>query len=194
MVVILYVLFRPVSKTLSLVAAFARLAMTVIQDINLLNNFTALQLLSGADYLKVFEPDQLHALVLLFLNAHEFGAYVWEAFFGLLCIVLGYLLFKSGYFPRLLGVLMVFASLGYLTDSFGNIIFPNYKEIFVWVVAVTAVIGELPFLFWLLLRGVNIQEWNNRAAASTAKMKVVMEEGIEAVSVTVDGGKDTKAN
>jgi len=168
--------------------------MTVIQDINLLNNFTALQLLSGADYLKVFEPDQLHALVLLFLNAHEFGAYVWEAFFGLLCIVLGYLLFKSGYFPRLLGVLMVFASLGYLTDSFGNIIFPNYKEIFVWVVAVTAVIGELPFLFWLLLRGVNIQEWNNRAAASTAKMKVVMEEGIEAVSVTVDGGKDTKAN
>ncbi|OGW58165.1 MAG: hypothetical protein A3D21_01850 [Nitrospirae bacterium RIFCSPHIGHO2_02_FULL_42_12] len=177
-----------------MVAAFARLAMTVIQDINLLNNFTALQLLSGADYLKVFEPDQLHALVLLFLNAHEFGAYVWEAFFGLLCIVLGYLLFKSGYFPRLLWVLMVFASLGYLTDSFGNIIFPNYKEIFVWVVAVTAVIGELPFLFWLLLRGVNIQEWNNRAAASTAKMKVVMEEGIEAVSVTVDGGKDTKAN
>jgi len=93
-----------------------------------------------------------------------------------------------------LGVLMVFASLGYLTGSFGNITFPNYKEIFVWVVAVTAVIGELPFLFWLLLRGVNIQEWNNRAAASTAKMKVVMEEGIEAVSVTADGGKDTKAN
>jgi hypothetical protein len=161
--VILYVLLRPVSRTLSLVAAFARLAMAVIQGINLLPYFTALLLLSGAAYLTVFEPDQLDALVLLFLNAHGYGVYIWQAFFGLHLFVLGYLIFKSGYFPRILGVLMVFASLGYLLDSFGNFLFPNYKEIFGVVVAVTAVFGELPFFLWLLIKGVNVQRYNERA-------------------------------
>ena len=82
-VVMLYVLLKPVSKTLSLVAAFSRLAMIVIQGINLLNHFTALLLLSGAGYLTVFQPDQLHALVLLFLNAHESVVLIWGLFFSL---------------------------------------------------------------------------------------------------------------
>ena len=99
LVVMLYVLFKPVSKTLSLVATFSRLAMTAMQGMNLLNKFAALLLLSGTDYLTVFEPDQLHAFVLLFLNAYEYGALIWGIFFGLHLLVLGYLLFKSGYFP-----------------------------------------------------------------------------------------------
>src|SRR5215204_973550 len=80
--VLLYVLLRPVSRTLSLVAAFARLAMAVIQGINLLPYFIALLLLSGAGYFTVFEPDQVDALVLLFLNAHQYGDYIWQVFFG----------------------------------------------------------------------------------------------------------------
>ena len=143
--VLLYVLLRPVSRTLSLVAAFARLAMAVIQGINLLPNFIALLLLSGAGYLSVFEADQLDALVLLFLNAHGYGVYIWQMFFTLHLFVLGYLIFKSGYFPRILGVLVVVGSLGYLIDSFGNILFPNYEAIFGVVVAVTSIFGELPF-------------------------------------------------
>lgn len=102
--VLLYVLLRPVSRTLSLVAAFARLAMTVIQGINLLAYFVALLLLGGATYLTVFAPAQLDALALLSLNAHQYGVYVWEVFFDLHLAVLGYLIFKSGYFPRTLGV------------------------------------------------------------------------------------------
>jgi hypothetical protein len=105
--VLLYVLLRPVSRTLSLVLAFARLAMAVIQGINLLPYFTALLLLSGAGYLTVFEPDQLDALALLFLDAHQYVVYIWEIFLGLHLFVLAYLIFKSGYFPRILGVLMV---------------------------------------------------------------------------------------
>src|SRR5215211_9042052 len=124
--VLLYVLLRPVSRTLSLVAAFARLAMAIIQGINLLPYFTALLLLSGAGYLTVFEPDQSDALALLFLNAHQYGDYIWQVFFGLHLFVLGYLIFKSGYFRRILGLLMVLGSLGYLLDSYGNILFPNY--------------------------------------------------------------------
>ena len=74
---LLYVLLKPVSKTLSLVAAFARLAMTIIQGLNLLNHFFVLLLLSGAGYLTVFTPAQLPALVLLFLNAHEQVVLIW---------------------------------------------------------------------------------------------------------------------
>jgi len=114
---LLYVLLRPVSRTLSLGAAFARLAMAVIQGINLLPYFTALLLLSGAGYLTVFEPDQLDALALLLLNAHQYGVYIWQLFFALHLFVLGYLIFNSGYFPRILGVLVVVGSLGYLADS-----------------------------------------------------------------------------
>jgi hypothetical protein len=109
--------------------------------------------------LTVFEPDQLDALVLLFLNAHGYGVFIWQLFFGFHLFVLGYLIFRSGYFPRILGILMVLGSLGYLLDSYGNILLPNYAEIF----GVTAVIGELPFFLWLLIKGVNVERYNARA-------------------------------
>jgi hypothetical protein len=139
--VLLYVLLRPVSRTLSLVAAFARLAMGALMGINLLPYFIALLLVSGAGYLTVFEPEQLDALVLLFLNAHQDAVYDWQLMFGLHLFVLGYLIFKSGYFPRILGVVMVVAALGYLTDAYGNMLYPNYDETFGQIVGVTAVMG-----------------------------------------------------
>lgn len=150
--VILYILLKPVNKTLSLVAAFARLAMTIIQGINLFNYFVVLQLLSGADYLTVFKTDQLQALVLLFLNAHEGVALIWGLFFGLHLLALGYLVYKSGYIPRILGVLLVIVSLCYLTQSFGNFLLPQYKEIFVTIGFLSMI--ELAFPLWLLVKGV----------------------------------------
>jgi len=62
---------------------------------------------------------------------------------------------------------MVFASLGYLADSFGNFLFAGYEERFGWVVFVTAFVGELPFFLWLLFKGVNVQKWEKRALASS---------------------------
>ncbi|MBN1217342.1 MAG: DUF4386 domain-containing protein [Anaerolineae bacterium] len=154
--VMLYVLLKPVSKTLSLAAAFARLAMTVIQGINLLNYFMVLLLLSGADYLSGFEPNQLHALVLLFFNAHEYVAFIWGLFFGLHLLALGYLVYRSGYIPRILGVLLVVTSLCYLTQSFGNILCPTYKEIFTTIGFVAII--EIAFPVWLLIKGVKEQQ------------------------------------
>ena len=87
-------------------------------------------------------------------------------FFGFHLFVLGYLIFKSGYFPRFLGIVMIIGSLGYLLDSYGNILFPNYEAIFGVIVGVTAVIGELPFFLWLLIKGVNVQKWHERASAA----------------------------
>jgi hypothetical protein len=89
--VLLYVLLRPVSRTLALVAAFARLALAIIQGINLLPLLIALLLLSGAGYLTVFEPDQLDALVLLFLNAHiDMGSLFGNCFLAFICLCLAF--------------------------------------------------------------------------------------------------------
>jgi hypothetical protein len=165
---LLYVLLRPVSKPLALAAAFARLAMTAIQGINLINYFAVLLLLGGSDYLKAFAPEQLHSLALLFLNLHGDGVLIWQAFFGLHCLFLGYLVYTSGYFPRLLGILLVLAAFGYLADSLGNFLLPQYEELFGLIVAVTAFTGELSFTLWLLIKGVNPARVAAVSAAQTS--------------------------
>ena len=162
--VLLYVLLKPVNKTLSLVAAFSRLAMTIIQGINLLNHFFVLALLSGAGYLTVFTPDQLHALVMLFLNAHATVVLIWGLFFGLHLFVLGYLVYKSGYIPGILGILLIIASLSYLIQSFGNILLPRYKEIFATVGFLSII--EIAFPLWLLIKVINVEQWKKRALES----------------------------
>ena len=166
-IAILYVLLRPVNRTLALVAAFARLAMTVVMGVNVFNNLGVLLLLSDAAYLTVFDPDQLHALVLLFLNLHESGVYIWQVFFGLHWVAVGYLVFKSGYFPRILGILLIVTCLGYLVDSLG-ILFPGSEAVSIVssVLLPAGVIGELSFTFWLLIKGVNAEQWEIRARKS----------------------------
>jgi hypothetical protein len=154
-VVLLYVLLKPVSKTLSLIAAFSRLAMTVIQGINLINSFVALQLLSGAGYLNVFEPDQLHALVLLFLTVHESVVLVWGLFFSLHLFFLGCLVYKSGYIPRILGVVLVIAGVFYLVPHLGIFLFPKYEEIFSTISMISVI--ELALPIWLVIRGIRDQ-------------------------------------
>jgi hypothetical protein len=158
--VLLYVLLRPVSKTLSLVAAFSRLAMTVIQGINLLNHFVVLLLLSGAGYLAVFAPNQVQALTLLFLNAHENVILIWGLFFSLHLFVFGFLVYKSGYIPKIIGVLLLVAGLSYLIQGFGNILFPQYKEIFTSIGFLSSIEIALPL--WLLIKGVNIEQRQKR--------------------------------
>ena len=156
----LYVFFKPTNKSLSLLAALFRLMHAAITGITLLKGFFALLLLSGADYLTVFETDQLHAQAMLFLNAFNYGWLIGLVFFGFHLFVLGYLIFKSGYIPRILGVLLIIASLAYLVDSFANVLLPNYENyeaMFSLVVVVPAVIAELSLCLWLLLKGGKLQ-------------------------------------
>jgi len=160
--VILYVLLRPVSKTLSIVAAVSRLAMTTIHGINLLNYFFVLKLLSGADYLAVFGSEQLHALVLLFLDAHSYGFTIGIAFLVLHVFVLGFLIYKSDYFPKFLGVLFIIAGFGYLIDSFALLLSSGYETTPVFI-AIPIAVAEIAFPLWLLIKGVNVQRWEKRA-------------------------------
>jgi hypothetical protein len=165
--VLLYRLLKPVSKTLSLIAAVSRLTMTTIHGVNLLNLFFVLLVLGGASYLTVFQPDQLHALVRLFLDAYSYGFAIGILFFTLHVFLVGYLIFKSGYFPKVLGILFMIASLGYLIDNFSYVLRENYATGAPYF-AIPIAIAEIAFPLWLLIKGVNAEQWKKRAHESTS--------------------------
>lgn len=158
MAAIFYVLLKPVSPMLSLAAAFSRLAEAVVQAVNLLPSILVFLLVSVSGYLTVFEPEQRDALVMLSLNLYDYMTLVWGFFFGLHLLLLGYLVYKSAYFPPILGVLLALASLGYILQSYGAFLVPQYDAILDTVVLVLAVPGELAFTLWLLIKGVKEQQ------------------------------------
>jgi len=164
----LYIFLKPVNKSLSLIAAWFRLLFVAIAGINLLNLLIVLLLLSGADYLTVFETGQLQAQVMLFLGAHDYGIIISWVFFGLHIFLLGYLILKSDYIPRILGVLLIVSSLGYFINSFASFLSSNYanNEANLLVVAVPAILAELSLTLWLLIKGVKVQQQDNHAPAS----------------------------
>ena len=156
-----YVLLKPVSNALALLAAFFRLAQAAALGLNLLNLFFGLKLITGADYLAGFDPDQLYALGLMFLEAHGLGYSIALVFFGLSLLILGYLIFKSGYFPKILGILLVIASLGYLVESSAKFLLPSYevyRAFFDQVVIGPAFLAEFSLCLWLLIKGVSLPE------------------------------------
>jgi len=158
----LYVFLKPVNKSLSLLAAWFRLLYTAVLGIALLYLVTVLRLFRGADYLTVFGKDQLHAQVLLSLNAFSDGwAIGYVSFFSLHLFFLGYLVYKSGYIPRILGVLLIIGGFGYLIINLADLLLPNYanyEAIFLLVLGVPSFLGEFLLAFWLLFRGAKIPE------------------------------------
>jgi hypothetical protein len=152
--ILLYALLKPVNKTLSLIAAVSRLIMTTIHGFNLINYFFVLTLVSGAGFLSGFEAGQLNGLVMLFLEAHSYGFTIGITFLVVHVFVLGYLVLKSGYFPKALGILFIIAGFGYLIDSFSLLLVPSYTTTPVFI-ALPIAIAELAFPLWLLIKGVN---------------------------------------
>ena len=171
--ILLYVLLKPVNKTLSLVAAVSRLAMTTIHGVNLLNHFIVLLLLGGAGYLTVFQPNQLQALATLLLDSYSYGYTIGIVFFTLHTFILAYLIFKSGYLPKILGILFMVAAFGYLLDSFSHVLIANYKTGPAYF-ALPIAIAEIAFPLWLLIKGINVDQWEKHAreSASLAPMPI----------------------
>ena len=153
---VLYMLLKPVNKDIALLFVLFTLGSVSVLFINALNQFAALILLSGADYLIVFGANQLNALVMLFLNLHKYGYFIAQIFFGLWLLPLGYLIFKSGYFPKILGILVMIACFGHLLEFFQVFLFPGY-EVIAYPGLVVAMIGEFSLMFWLLIKGVKVQ-------------------------------------
>ena len=157
----LYVILIPVNKNLSLLSGWLRLVNSTIFAIALYNLFSVLQILSGAEYLNAFADGQLQAQAMLVLNTFNVTWLIGLVFFGLHLFVLGYLIIKSGYIPRTIGILLLVASIGYLIDSFANFLLPDYdkyKDIFLMIVVIPGIVGELSLTFWLLFKGAKIPE------------------------------------
>ena len=152
----LYILLKPVNESLSLLTAWFRLVYTVIAIVALLNLVTVSRILDNSDYLTVFKPDQLNAEVMLSLRAFRYGFHFGIIFFSIHLGLLGYLVFRSKYIPRIMGVFLIISGLGYLMTSLKPFLFPNVNVDF----AMYTFYGELIFMLWLLIRGSRIQESN----------------------------------
>jgi len=163
---ILYVLLKPVNKDLALLTVLLNLVQDAIGGANALNTYRPLQLLGGAGYLNVFSREQLGAMALLSLKTHSVGFAVALLFFGACCVVLGYLIFKSGFFPKLLGVLVAVAGLCYLVNSLAVILSPAAFSILFPAILLPAFVGELSLALWLTLKGVNVSKWQELSRLS----------------------------
>jgi uncharacterized protein DUF4386 len=159
-----YVLFKPVGRSLSLLAAFFSLVGIAVLAVNSLNHLAPLVFLGSAHYLSAFETAELQALALMSLRMHARGYSISGVFFGIYCVLIGYLVFKSGFLPRILGVLMAIGGLGYLIDSFAIFLLPTLATRLPDV-AVLGGIAELSLTLWLMVMGINAREWEEKASA-----------------------------
>jgi hypothetical protein len=156
---VLYLLLRPVSEGLALLAAFFRLAEAAILGLNMLMQFIPLLLLHGGETLTGFDGAQVDDLAYLFLEAHGYGYLIGLVFFAMSNVVLGYLVIKSGYLPKLLGfLLMVVVPLGYLVDSFATFLWPAYPAQVSQLIVIPVGLAEVAFAVWLLVKGVTGQQ------------------------------------
>lgn len=161
---VLYVLLRPVSRSMSLAGALARVSEGVVMAAgNLFTSILTLVAVGGAGYLAVFESGQRDALALMFQEANDYVVLTWCLFFGLSLLITGWLVYRSGFFPKIPGVLLSLAGIGYLAQSFGTIVAPGLTDVLSAVVLVFAVPGELVFALWLLIKGVDEDKWRAQA-------------------------------
>lgn len=159
LVLALYQLLKPVNKN---IAALMILFIAVSVPIGMFSESTqlgVLLLLSGADYLKVFTAEQLQALMSLLLNLHKHGITITQIFWGLWLLPMGYLVFKSGFLPRIIGVALIIGCFGYVFDSFAAFLLPSLKMNLILFTSW----GELFLPLWLLIKGVNVEVWKKRA-------------------------------
>ncbi|MFQ5855121.1 MAG: DUF4386 domain-containing protein [Anaerolineae bacterium] len=163
----LYVVLRLVSQSLSLLAAVFRWVYTTIHGAALLNLVSVLRLVSGADASTALGGDLVQAQALRLLQGHNDGFLIGLVFFGVHLALLGYLVFRTGYLPRVLGVLLVLAAGSYVLDSLVNFLLTNYADyvaLFLLIVAVPSIIAELSLCLWLLLKGANANGRNSHTA------------------------------
>ncbi|MEN3368381.1 MAG: hypothetical protein V7609_524 [Verrucomicrobiota bacterium] len=152
-----YEVLKPVNRSLSLLAAFFSLVGCAIGAVSCLFDFAPFVLLKGAPYLNVFSVEQLQALAYVFLAVRAQANNIGLVFFGLHCLGVGYLIFRSTFLPRIIGVLMMLAGVGWLT-----FLSPPLANNLAPFNMIPGGIGELSLTIWLLVKGVNVQRWREQ--------------------------------
>jgi hypothetical protein len=156
----LFQLLKVVRKNMASLMVILFLVGVPIAMLNEVTQLAVLRLLSGADYLNAYPTDQLQALAYLLLGLHDQGLLIAHIFFGLWLLPMGYLVFQSGFLPKIVGILLVIAGLGYVVQSFAAFLGYNLN-----IIVITG-LGELVFLLWLLIKGVDAEQWKKRVLES----------------------------
>ena len=158
---LMYELLKPVNRSLSSLAAFVILVGCAIQALTSLLYLAPLLILQDGSSLSAFTVEQLQALALMFVKLRTYAFDVYLVFFGFWCILIGYLIFRSTFLPRVLGVLLAISGLGwvtYLSPPLANHLWP--------FIATASALGEIPLEFWLIVMSVNVQRWKEQASAA----------------------------
>ncbi len=156
-----YIFLEPINKSLSLLGAWLRLTYAAILGMAILNLIFVLLLSKGTDYLSLFKIDQLQALMMLFFDAFESIWSIGLIIFGGHLMIVGYLAFKSDSIPKVIGILLLLASIGYIVIHLCKTFLPQYDgviSILNIVFIVPMIVGELGFGIWLLLRGGKVRK------------------------------------
>jgi hypothetical protein len=162
----LYVLLKPVEKDLALLFLLLNAAGVAVQCISLLCLFAPMLMNSSADFLKAFQPDQLNALNLLFLNLHKSGFTIAQIFYGAWLFPLGYLVYKSGFLPKWLGILLMTDFVGVMIWFFQFFLLPGY-DIITYPGLAISIIAEFSLSLWLIMMGVKEQDPSANASLPT---------------------------
>jgi len=157
-ILVFYILFTPVHKSLTLLAMFFVIVSNAIIALNLLNQLAPLFLLGNEHYLGAFNQNQLAALSKNALNMQEQGYAIALVFFGCYCIIIGWLIFRCSFLPRILGILYALAGIAYLVNSFTGFLSHGFANPLFPYILVPAFIGELSVALWLLVMGVKDRE------------------------------------
>ncbi len=159
---VLYKLLSPVNKTYAQLMAILAVISVAISYSNMLNNFDILTLIGNPDYLRVFGADKLQAQVMLHLDYYDNGNLIASIFWGLWLLPFGYLVFKSGFLPKVLGGLLMFGCFGYLINFIGILVFPQQynNSWFATFITIPGSLGELGICFWLLIMGIKDRSIN----------------------------------
>ena len=157
LVLALYRLFKRVDDTYASTMVAFVIAAVPVAFLNMLNQLAALHVVSGVDYLKVFDSAQQRALGMLMLDVHAYGLLIVEVFWGLWLLPLGLLVIKSRAMPRWLGILLIVAFAGYVIDFLTRLLIPAFTAP-VAPVAAASKFGELAMILWLLIKGVKERE------------------------------------
>lgn len=153
----LYVLLKPVNKNIALLFLLLNMGGVTVYSINLVNQVAALLLLSSTDYLGVFQTDQQQALAMLSLYIYSNGYMIAQIFFGAWVFPLGYLVFKSGFLPRILGVVLMIHCFTWLSYVLLFFLFPDFTAI-TYVSWLLGFIAEFGLTLWLLIMGAREQK------------------------------------
>ena len=155
----LYKVLKPVNNNYAMLMVICTLVVAPISMLNELNQVAVLLFLKSPEYMAMFTTSQLRTFVSVFLDLHKYGLQIAGIFFGLWLLPMGYLVFKSNFIPKIIGVFLMITCLGYLADFFAFFLFPNFGI----VISEYTWLGEVLMAFWLLIKGINVEKfekWN----------------------------------